>query len=79
MPTGSTISCYDGHSRLFDEYQLAVIPHYQDALEAIADACERYLGKYPIVLDLGCGIGNASLAALKRMNARISTMSSPPP
>lgn len=71
MPSGSTISCYDCHAMLFDEYQLAVVTHYQDALEAIADACERYLGKDPEILDLGCGTGNASLAVLKRMKARI--------
>ncbi len=71
MPDDSTVSCYDDHARAYDEYQSAVVPHYDDMLETVAKACRRYLGKSPRILDLGCGTGNASIAVLKRIPAHI--------
>jgi len=71
MSEDSTISCYDDHAKDYDEYQLAIVPHYQDALEATADACERYLRKDPAILDIGCGTGNVCMAVLGRMKAEV--------
>jgi tRNA (cmo5U34)-methyltransferase len=66
MPDDSTVSCYDDHSKAYDEYQLAVVPCYVDMLDLVARTCRRYLGNKPKILDLGCGTGNASVALLKR-------------
>lgn len=71
MPDDSTVSCYDNHARAYDEYQSAVVPYYNDMLEIAAKTCQRYLGKSPKILDLGCGTGNASSAVLKKIPAEI--------
>lgn len=71
MPDSPTVSCYDGHARAYDAYQSAVVPCYDEMLDLVARACQRYLGKSPRVLDLGCGTGNASVAVLKRIPAHI--------
>lgn len=71
MPDSSTVSCYDDHARAYDEYQSAVVPHYDDMLEIVAMACQHYLGKSPKILDLGCGTGNASVAVLKKTPTKI--------
>ena len=70
MPNDSTISCYDDHSRAYDEYQSAVVPYYEDMLDLVARACQRYIGNRSKILDLGCGTGNASAALLKRYPSR---------
>jgi len=66
MTEGSTIHCYDRHAAAYDLYQSTVVPEYGTAIETTAMTLERYLGKSPTVLDLGCGTGNASVAILKR-------------
>jgi tRNA (cmo5U34)-methyltransferase len=66
MTEGSTIRCYDRHAAAYDLYQSTVVPEYGTAIETTALFTERYLGKSPKVLDLGCGTGNASAAILKR-------------
>jgi SAM-dependent methyltransferase len=71
MSENSTVSCYDGHSNLYDAYQSAVVPHYQDMLEIVSLTCQRYLGIGPEIIDLGCGTGNASLAVLDKTPAGI--------
>ncbi len=71
MPDSSTVSCYDDHARAYDEYQSAVVPHYDDMLEVVAMTCQHYLRKSPKILDLGCGTGNASVAILKKTPAKI--------
>lgn len=71
MSENSTVSCYDGHSNLYDAYQSKVVPHYQDMLEIVALTCQRYLGSGPQIIDLGCGTGNASLAVLDKIPAGI--------
>jgi len=71
MPDNSTVSCYDDHARAYDAYQSAVVPCYDDMLDLVAKTCQRYLGKSPKILDLRCGTGNASVAVLKRVTARI--------
>lgn len=74
MVEDSTVSCYDDHSSDYDVYQSAVVPHYHDMLDMVALTCFRYLrqsGSSPRVLDLGCGTGNASLAVLEKLPARI--------
>jgi tRNA (cmo5U34)-methyltransferase len=43
-----------------------VVPEYETAIETTAMTLERFLGRSPKVLDLGCGTGNASAAILKR-------------
>jgi SAM-dependent methyltransferase len=70
-PYNPNVSCYDEHARAYDAYQLAVVPRYREMLEMAAEACRRYLGSNPRILDLGCGTGNASAALLERMDARI--------
>ncbi|HWQ19186.1 MAG TPA: class I SAM-dependent methyltransferase [Methanotrichaceae archaeon] len=71
MAENSTVSCYDGHSNLYDAYQSAVVPHYQDMLDIVAATCQRYLRAKPEIIDLGCGTGNASLAVLDKTQAKI--------
>jgi len=71
MPDDSTVSCYDDHARAYDAYQSAVVPYYDDMLDLVAKTCQRYLGKSPKILDLGCGTGNASIAVQKRIPAHI--------
>ncbi len=71
MPDSSTVSCYDDHARAYDAYQSAVVPCYDDMLDLVAKTCQRYLGKSPGILDLGCGTGNASVAVLKKIPARV--------
>jgi tRNA (cmo5U34)-methyltransferase len=71
MPDDSTVSCYDDHARAYDAYQSAVVPCYDEMIDLVAKTCQRYLGKSPMILDLGCGTGNASIAVQKRIPARI--------
>ncbi len=66
MTEGSTIRCYDHHAAAYDLYQSTVVPEYETAINTTALIVERYLGKSPKILDLGCGTGNASAAILKR-------------
>jgi tRNA (cmo5U34)-methyltransferase len=67
----STVDCYDKQSNAYDIYQTTVVPHYQDMLDIVSSTCRRYLSPNSRILDLGCGTGNASLAVLKKMPARI--------
>lgn len=71
MIKDTTVSCYDSHSNEYDIYQSTVVPHYQDMLEIVAETCKRYLKPNPKIIDLGCGTGNASLAILGKLPARI--------
>jgi len=72
MNEDSTVSCYDRHARDYDHYQSAVVPGYQEMLDLVAGACQRYLSQEAKLIDLGCGTGNASLAVLQKMpSARI--------
>ncbi len=72
MKDNSTVSCYDRHARDYDLYQSAVVPGYQEMLDLVAGACQRYLPQEAELIDLGCGTGNASLAVLRKMpSARI--------
>ena len=75
MIEDSTVSCYDGHSNDYDVYQSAVVPQYQEMLDMVALACSRYLSKSishtKIIIDLGCGTGNASIAVLEKVPAKI--------
>jgi tRNA (cmo5U34)-methyltransferase len=71
MIEDSTISCYDDHAKMYDDYQFAVVPHYGEILEMGARVCQRYLKADAKILDLGCGTGNASIAILERNPARI--------
>ncbi len=82
MSEDSTISCYNSHSNAYDVYQSEVVPRYQDMLEMVAKTCSRYVSRdcgwklenhrhSPRIIDLGCGTGNASLAILQKMPAKI--------
>lgn len=62
-----TVACYDEHAEAYDEFQRAVVPQYQMALQMTARSLERYVKPYKRVLDLGCGTGNASLELLSRV------------
>jgi len=67
----STVSCYEDHSGAYDCYQEAVVPRYREMLELTGDACRRYLQPNCRIIDLGCGTGNASLAVLEKLPAKI--------
>jgi tRNA (cmo5U34)-methyltransferase len=74
MVEDSTVSCYSDHSSDYDIYQSAVVPHYKDMLDMVAITCSRYLsqcGSSPRILDLGCGTGNASMAILDKIPAKV--------
>jgi ubiquinone/menaquinone biosynthesis C-methylase UbiE len=71
MTEASTVSCYDAHATAYDTYQFAVVPGYPVMLDLAADACKRYLVPEAKMIDLGCGTGNASLAVLKRIPAKV--------
>ena len=75
MIEDSTVNCYDGHSNEYDVYQSAVVPHYQEMLDMVALACSRYISqsdsRTKIIIDLGCGTGNASIAVLEKVPAKI--------
>jgi ubiquinone/menaquinone biosynthesis C-methylase UbiE len=74
MPKDSTVSCYDSHSNKYDSYQFAVVPQYQEMLEMVAATVRHYLGEKgtrAMMLDLGCGTGNASLGILNKVPAKI--------
>ena len=66
-----TVTCYDRHAQAYDLYQSTVVPGYPELLDLVAKACQRFLPPEPRIIDLGCGTGNASLAILKRIPARI--------
>ncbi len=42
-----------------------------EMIELVAEAVHRYLSREPRIIDLGCGTGNASIAILKRIPARV--------
>jgi tRNA (cmo5U34)-methyltransferase len=67
MNEDSTVSCYDRHAKAYDLYQSAVVPGYQEMLDLVAEACQRYLPEEAKIIDLGCGTGNAALAVLKKI------------
>jgi SAM-dependent methyltransferase len=67
----STVSCYEDHAETYDRYQEAVVPGYREMLELVGDACRRYLRPNCRIIDLGCGTGNASLAVLEKLPAKI--------
>ena len=71
MIEDATVSCYDSHSNDYDIYQSTVVPHYQDMLEIVSETCKRYIKPNSNIIDLGCGTGNASLAILGKLPARI--------
>jgi ubiquinone/menaquinone biosynthesis C-methylase UbiE len=74
MPEDSTVSCYDSHSDDYDIYQSTVVPHYLEMLDMVAMTCARYLGQNgsnPLIIDLGCGTGNASIAILEKIPAKV--------
>lgn len=74
MVEDSTVSCYNSHSSDYDAYQFAVVPHYAEMLYMVSLTCSRYLGQIesgPRILDLGCGTGNASIAVLEKIPAKI--------
>jgi len=67
----STVSCYEDHAEEYDRYQKAVVPGYLEMLELVGDASRRYLRPNCRITDLGCGTGNASLAVLEKLPAKI--------
>ena len=67
MNGDSTVSCYDRHARAYDFYQSAVVPGYQEMLDLVTEACQRYLPQEAKIIDLGCGTGNAALAVLQKI------------
>lgn len=71
LTTDPTVTCYDRHAQAYDLYQSTVVPGYPELLDLVAKACQRFLPPEPRIIDLGCGTGNASLAILKRIPARI--------
>jgi ubiquinone/menaquinone biosynthesis C-methylase UbiE len=74
MVEDSTVSCYSEHFSDYDAYQSAVVPHYREMLNIVALTSFRYLkqtGLSPKILDLGCGTGNASMAIMEKIPAKI--------
>jgi 2-polyprenyl-3-methyl-5-hydroxy-6-metoxy-1,4-benzoquinol methylase len=71
MANDSTISCYDEQAHAYDLYQTAVVPGYQTMLDLTAQTCRRVLKSNAKIIDLGCGTGNASLAAAKVIPVQI--------
>ena len=76
MVEDSTVSCYSEHFSDYDVYQSEVVPHYQEMLDMVALTCSRYLCRSESksssrILDLGCGTGNASIAVLEKVPAKI--------
>ena len=69
MGEDATVSCYDKHARAYDLYQSKVVPGYLEMIDLVAEAAHRYLPHKPLIIDLGCGTGNATLAILKRIPA----------
>jgi SAM-dependent methyltransferase len=67
----STVSCYEDHAEAYDRFQEAVVPGYREMLELVGDASRRYLQPNCRIIDLGCGTGNASLAVLEKLPAKI--------
>jgi tRNA (cmo5U34)-methyltransferase len=71
MSENETVSCYDTHAQAYDLYQSKVVPGYLEMIELVAEAVHRYLPREPRIIDLGCGTGNASMAILKRIPAKV--------
>ncbi|HEX7444754.1 MAG TPA: class I SAM-dependent methyltransferase, partial [Methanothrix sp.] len=71
MSEDNTVSCYDAHAQAYDLYQSRVVPGYTEMIELTAEAVHRYLPQEPRIIDLGCGTGNASMAILKRIPAKV--------
>lgn len=71
MSENETVSCYDRHARAYDLYQSKVVPGYLEMIDLAAEAAHRYLPPEPLIIDLGCGTGNATLAILERMQASV--------
>ncbi len=71
MSEDNTVSCYDAHAQAYDLYQSQVVPGYTEMIDLAAEAVHRYLPHEPRIIDLGCGTGNATLAILKRIPARV--------
>ncbi len=71
MNEDKTVSCYDTHAQAYDLYQSRVVPGYTEMIDLVAEAVHRYLPGEPRIIDLGCGTGNASLAILKKIPARV--------
>ena len=71
MSENETVSCYDTHAQAYDLYQSKVVPGYLEMIELVAEAAHRYLSHEPRIIDLGCGTGNASMAILKRIPAKV--------
>ncbi len=71
MSENETVSCYDTHAQAYDLYQSRVVPGYLEMIELVAEAAHRYLPREPRFIDLGCGTGNASMAILKRIPAKV--------
>jgi tRNA (cmo5U34)-methyltransferase len=67
MSQDPTIECYDLHFAVYDSFQFAAIPQYATSLDITAMAIERYLDPNPIIIDLGCGTGNASAEILEKV------------
>jgi tRNA (cmo5U34)-methyltransferase len=71
MQTDSTVSCYDKHAQAYDLYQSKVVPGYLEMIDLVAEAARRYLPPEPLIIDLGCGTGNATIAILERIQASV--------
>lgn len=71
MSENETVSCYDRHAQAYDLYQSKVVPGYLEMIDLAAEAAHRYLPPEPLIIDLGCGTGNATLAILKRLQASV--------
>lgn len=71
MSENETVSCYDAHAQAYDLYQSQVVPGYLEMIDLVAEAAHRYLPHEPLIIDLGCGTGNESMAILKRIPASV--------